>query len=152
MSNVQLSIPVAMLVENVLTSGEPKEAIISCLQSGDFSPLLDKVKEPAMDFAERLQTAEEVGDNWEEAIRSSYEFKFLHINGLKRLLGFRFGKEADRDYAQEGLSLRRLRLQREEIEILRSLIGRQWRVFEEEAAGGNGTAPLITVGIELKYQ
>lgn len=152
MSHVQLSIPVAMLVENALTSGEPKEAIISCLRSGDFAPLLKKVKEPEMDFAERLRTAEEIGDDWEEALHSGYEFKFLHINGLKRLLAFRFGKEAERDYTQENLSLRHLRLTPEEIAILRTLVGRQWRVFAEEASEGNGTEPQVVVGIELKYR
>jgi hypothetical protein len=144
MSNVQLSIPVAMLVENALTSGEPTEAIIACMRSGDFSPLMGKVKEPAMDFAERLRTAEEIGDDWEKALREGYEFKFLHINGLKRLLAFRFGKEAGRDYIQEDLSLRRLQLGPRDAETLRALIGRQWRVFEEEAFG--------EVGIELKYK
>ncbi|SEL51799.1 hypothetical protein SAMN05518856_112131 [Paenibacillus sp. OK003] len=37
MRHVQLSIPVALFVENVLTSGEPRELIIDCLQRKDFS-------------------------------------------------------------------------------------------------------------------
>lgn len=50
MSCVQLSIPVALLVENVLTSGEPSELIIDRLQRKEFSSLLSKIKEPTMDL------------------------------------------------------------------------------------------------------
>ncbi|GJM70865.1 hypothetical protein HMSSN036_30810 [Paenibacillus macerans] len=50
------------------------------------------------------------------------------------------------------MSLRHLRLTPEEIAILRTLVGRQWRVFAEEASEGNGTEPQVVVGIELKYR
>ncbi|PYY26348.1 hypothetical protein [Paenibacillus illinoisensis] len=77
MSQVRLSIPVGMLVENVLTSGEPIEVIIDRLHRKDLAPLRSKLKEPTMDLEERLQTAEEAGEDWAEAIRSGYEFKFF---------------------------------------------------------------------------
>lgn len=159
MSTVQLSIPVAMLVENARTSGEPAEVIIDCLRRRDFAPLLAKVKEQDMDFAERLDTAVELGDPWEEAIRSGYEFKYLHIGGLKRLLDFRFNRRIDRDFVQDGTSLRQLYLSPQEIAELRPLIGRQWEVREEPgsvAAAGKGAAAAgnepVEVTLELKYQ
>jgi len=153
MSRVRLSIPVGMLVENVLTSGEAMEVIIDRLHQRDLAPLLSKIKEPTMDLEERLQTAEEAGEDWAEAIRSGYEFKFLHINGLKRVLDFRFDRKIDRDYAQEGLTLRLIRLSAQEIDLLRTLVGRQWEVYEEE---NNEAGALLStyslVGIKLKYQ
>lgn len=147
-----LSIPVAFLVENALSSGESKEFIIDCLRQGNYVPLLEKSKDPDMDFADRLKTAEEMGDDWEEAIRSDYVFKFLHINGVKRLLGFRFGKEADRDYVQENLTLRQLCLEPQEIDTLRLLVSRQWNVIEEKDAAEEKTGQMTTVRLELKYQ
>ncbi|APO45683.1 hypothetical protein BS614_17780 [Paenibacillus xylanexedens] len=157
MNRTQLSIPVGLLVENVLTSGEPKEVIIDCLQRRDYSRLLPLVKESAMDFDERLQTAADIGDDWEKAIRQGYEFKFLHINGLKRLLDFRFDREVDRDYVQDELSLKHICLTAEEIELLQSLIGRQWlvQVEEVEAAEEGRTesesSSHIPVRIQLKF-
>lgn len=157
MSRTQLSIPVGLLVENVLTSGEPKEVIIECLQRRDYSRLLPLVKESAMDFDERLQTAADIGDDWEKAIRQGYEFKFLHINGLKRLLDFRFDRKVDRDYVQDELSLKHIRLTPQEIELLQSLIGRQWlvQVEEVEAAAEGRTesesSSHIPVRIQLKF-
>ncbi|MFC9708528.1 hypothetical protein ACFTRD_10220 [Paenibacillus sp. NPDC056933] len=154
MSQVQLSIPVALLVENVLTSGEPSDVIIDCLQRKDFSLLLSKIKEPMMDLAERLDTAVEVGDNWEEAIRSGvYEFKFLHLNALKRLLYFRFGLRADEDYIQEDLSLKQVHLTLQEINLLQSLVGRQWIVQEEKQDKDlyKNESSRISVHIRLKY-
>jgi hypothetical protein len=153
MSQVRLSIPVGMLVENVLTSGEPIEVIIDRLHRRDLAPLRSKLKEPTMDLEERLQTAEEAGEDWAEAIRSGYEFKFLHINGLKRVLDFRFNRKIDRDYSQEELTLRHIQLSTQEIELLRLLIGRQWEIVEEENNEAD-TALLtnILVGIKLKYQ
>ncbi|MNO51617.1 hypothetical protein D3C76_420160 [compost metagenome] len=172
MSNVQLSIPVAMLVENALTSGEPAEVIIDLLQRREFALLQGKVKEQEMDFAERLDTAAELGDPWEEAIRSGYAFKFLHIGGLKRLLDFRFNRKIDRDFVQEGTSLRQLYLSPEEIAVLRPLISRQWEVRAETGSSATGEGPnvkdaavgdtalrdaagsdrLVQVSVELKYQ
>jgi hypothetical protein len=161
-----------MLVENARTSNEPVEVIIDWLRRRDFAPLLAKVKEQDMDFAERLDTAAELGDPWEEAIRSGYEFKYLHIGGLKRLLDFRFNRRIDQDFVQEGTSLRQLCLSPQEIAELRPLIGRQWVVREEpesstavdgagakEAAGGDAALQesgeherLVQVNLELKYQ
>ncbi len=152
LSHVLLSIPVAFLVENALSSGESKEFIIDTLRAGNYTPLLVKAKDPDMDFADRLKTAEEMGDDWEEAIRNDYVFKFLHINGVKRLLGFRFGKEADRDYVQENLTLRQLRLDPHEIKTLRLLVGRQWNVIEEDETAGEGIGQYPSVRLELKYQ
>ncbi|GAB1155068.1 hypothetical protein YWY31_10930 [Paenibacillus illinoisensis] len=155
MSQVRLSIPVGMLVENVLTSGEPIETIIDRLQRRDLAPLLSKIKEPTMDLEERLQAAEEAAEDWAEALRSGYKFKFLHINGLKRVLDFRFDRKIDRDYSQEELTLRHIQLSAQEIELLCMLIGRQWDVVEEEnneAGAVLSTDTLPLVGIKLKYQ
>ncbi|WP_340401852.1 hypothetical protein [Paenibacillus sp. FSL H8-0079] len=157
MSRTQLSIPVGLLVENVLTSGVPGEVIIEWLQRRDYSQLLPLVKESAMDFDERLQTAADIGDDWEKAIRQGYEFKFLHINGLKRLLDFRFDRKVDRDYVQDELSLKHIRLTAQEIELLQSLIGRQWIVQAEETEAAeegrteSKSSSHIPVGIQLKF-
>jgi len=151
MSLTQLSIPVGLLVENVLTSGEPVEVIIDCLRRKDFDPLLPKIKEPAMDLEPRLDTAAEIGEDWEKAIREGYEFKFLHINGLKRLLDFRFDRKVDRDFVQTGLSLQHVPLTREEIVVLRTLVGRQWDVYEEAEQSDVATDGVRLAGIRLKF-
>ncbi|WP_338543732.1 hypothetical protein [Paenibacillus tundrae] len=153
MSSIQLSIPVGLLVENVLTSGEAADDIIQCLHQRDYAQLLPKLKEPAMNLDERLQTAAEVGEDWETAIRLGYEFKFLHINGLKRLLDFRFDQKVERDYVQENLSLHQVQLHKHEVELLRSMISRQWDVVLEEKDGQSeeSTSPIM-VSIQLKYQ
>ena len=157
MSRTQLSIPVGLLVENVLTSGATKENMIEWLQRRDFSQLLTLVKEPAMDFDERLQTAADIGDDWEMAIRQGYEFKFLHINALKRLLDFRFDRKVDRDYVQDDLSLKHVHLTEHEIELLQSLISRQWIVQVEETEAAEegrtetGSSSHIPVLIQLKF-
>ncbi|MDR6726256.1 hypothetical protein J2W91_004767 [Paenibacillus amylolyticus] len=153
MSSIQLSIPVGLLVENVLTSGDSPDDIIQCLRQRDYSQLLPKLKEPTMNLDERLQTAAEVGEDWETAIRLGYEFKFLHINGLKRLLDFRFDQKVERDYVQENLSLHQVQLHTHEVELLRSMISRQWDVVleEKDEQSEQSTSPIM-VSIQLKYQ
>ncbi|PYY26347.1 Uncharacterized protein PIL02S_05742 [Paenibacillus illinoisensis] len=77
----------------------------------------------------------------------------MHINGLKRVLDFRFNRKIDRDYSQEELTLRNIQLSTQEIELLRMLIGRQWEIVEKE--NNEADTALLTdtlVGIELKYQ
>lgn len=153
MSSIQLSIPVGLLVENVLTSGESPDDIIQCLRQREYAQLLPKMKEPSMNLDERLQTAAEVGEDWETAIRLGYGFKFLHINGLKRLLDFRFGQKVERDYVQKNLSLHQVQLHKQELELLRSMISRQWDVVYEEnnEQSEQSTSPIM-VSIQLKYQ
>ena len=134
---VGLSMPVAFLIENCRTSGASDEVIVRCMRERDFSPILNDVVEPSMDFAERMAVAEEIGEPWEEAVRFGYRFKFLHFNGVKRLLRFRFGKQADRDYKPDGLQIEDLSLTAEEAETLRSLIRTQWDVVDVPSEGTN---------------
>ncbi|MNJ49480.1 hypothetical protein D3C77_447110 [compost metagenome] len=152
MERIRISIPVAFLVENALTSGLDTENIIRELEQGNYATILKNAKDPEMDFADRLQTAKDVGDDWARALRDGYEFKFLHIGGLKRLLSFRYHKEIDKDYVQEELSLRHLHLNLEEIELLRSMISRQWYITEETADATGKSNSLIEIRIDLRNQ
>lgn len=152
---VRLSIPVGLLMENMLSSGEPVEVIIAALRSGNLDSILSQVKEPGMDVLERLQTAEELNEDWERALREGYEFKFFHINGVKRLLDFRFGRKAERDYSQDENSLRQLWLHPQERDTLQAMLRRQWQVVEEknEPSTLDGIAsgePQVCVTIKLK--
>ncbi|MFB5266370.1 hypothetical protein ACE41H_06165 [Paenibacillus enshidis] len=148
MSEVLLSIPVGLLIENCRSSGAPDEEIIACMRKRDFSPLLDLVRDQSMDFIERLDTAAELGEDWEQAIRSGYAFKFLHINAVKRLLLFRFNKREDVDYIQAGYKLIHLKLSDSEIKEMESLIHRQWIVEKQKQGSQTDEA---TVKIFLKY-
>lgn len=148
---VLLSIPVGMLIENCRSGGVSDEEVIACLKSGDFSPILDRVHDPKMDFAERLNTAKELDEDWERAIREGYSFKFLHIGGLKRLLGFRFGKAEGTDYVQlqDALALDGLDLSKPEADELEQIIHRQWKLVptQIDPSPGHGT-----IRIELRHQ
>ncbi|WP_018752099.1 hypothetical protein [Paenibacillus sanguinis] len=151
MSRVLLSIPVGMLIENCRSGGASDEEVIACLKSGDFTPILDRVHDPKMDFTERLNTANELGEDWERAIREGYSFKFLHIGGLKRLLGFRFGKAEGTDYVQveDALALDGVDLSQPEAEELEQLIHRQWKLVRTQA---DSSSDRWTMRIELRHQ
>lgn len=137
-TRIQLPLPLALLLENLRTSGNPDEVIIASIQNKDFSALLDHIAEPAMDIADRAELAEELHIDWSLVVRDGYEFGFLHTNGLKKLLRFRFHRIENQDYVQEGLSLQNLSLSAEEVTILQTLIHRQWNVIEEGTATENG--------------
>ncbi|MBD2845391.1 S9 family peptidase [Paenibacillus sp. IB182496] len=129
-ARVQLPLPVGLLIENCRTSGLDDATIMACIASVDFSALASKCKAPDMDFADRARLAEEMGLPWRQAMREGYSFGFLHLNGLKRLLLFRFGREEGRDYApsEQGPGVRDLPLTRLEALALRRLVCRQWDV------------------------
>lgn len=137
-TRIQLPLPLALLLENLRSSGEPDEVVIASIQNKDFSALLDHIAEPAMDIADRIELAEEMHIDWSLVVRDGYEFGFLHTNGLKKLLRFRFKLVEHEDYEQTGLSLYRLALSRSEIEALQNLIHRQWNVIFEETVLENG--------------
>lgn len=136
--------PVAFFIENCLTSGLPLETIIDSIKQQQFSIFKDNVQDKDMDFNERYQVAEQLGEDWETAVKSGYELKWLHLNGLKKLLNFRFKKVADTDYLQDGFVISSLKLKQAEYEILSSMINSQWNVLDDTTEG--------TYKIELKFK
>ncbi|MBW4082697.1 hypothetical protein [Paenibacillus sp. S150] len=130
MPRMRLPLPFALLLENVLSSGVPDTAVIEALTNKNFSALKSLLAEPGMDLEERAQLAEDMHVNWEQAVLEGYEFGFLHANGLKKLLRFRFKLLENEDYVHEGASLKRVELTGEQAELLRALIYRQWNVVE----------------------
>lgn len=145
MSTIRLSMPVAFFIENCLTSGLPLETIIDSIKQQQFSVFKDNVQDRKMDFNERYQVAEQLGEDWETAIKSGYELKWLHMNGLKKLLNFRFNKVADTDYLQDGYVISSLSLNHFEYEILSSMVNSQWNVISDDTTKGR-------YRIELKYK
>ena len=145
MSTIRLSMPVAFFIENCLTSGLPLETIIDSIKQQQFSVFKDNVQDRKMDFNERYQVAEQLGEDWETAIKFGYELKWLHMNGLKKLLNFRFNKVADMDYLQDGYVISSLSLNHSEYEILSSMVNSQWNVFTDDTNEGR-------YRIELKYK
>lgn len=133
---MQLPLPLALLLENVRSSGMPEQTVIDSLRTKDFSAVQSLLAEPGMDTRERAQLAEDMHVDWKQAVREGYEFGFLHTNGLKKLLRFRFRLIENEDYVQEGASLKGLELTREQAETLHTLIYRQWNVVEEGPAAG----------------
>lgn len=143
-SKLQLPLPIALLLENCRTSGKSDDEIIACIRKRDFSSLLEYVADPMMDFEERSKLADEMVIDWNEVIQNGYEFGFLHLNGLKKLLRFRFNLNADQDYVQAGMSLQHLKLNEQELSAIRALIHRQWSL-EEEGVSSGFEKRLITI-------
>lgn len=149
MTKVKLSMPVAFLIENCLTSGLPNDRIIQALRNKQFSMLLNYIIDKDMDLLERLKIAEELEEDWEHALNEGYELKWLHLNGLKKLLFFRFNKVIDRNFGQEELVIHSLTLNEQEYNLLSSMISRQWVILSENDGEG-GSNPKYR--IELKFK
>lgn len=135
---MQLPLPLALLVENCRSSGESDAHIISCIRSKEFSSIMNRTVEPSMAFVERVQLAEELHIDLEEAFRSGYEFGFLHLNGLKKLLRFRFSLQAERDYSSVDDGVRGFELDEHAANELQALIHRQWQVVQAREADESG--------------
>ncbi|WP_248928348.1 hypothetical protein [Paenibacillus hamazuiensis] len=144
---IKLSMPVAFMIENCRASGISDDLLIESLLRRDFTAIRH-AGDGDIDFAKLLDTAAEIGDDWENAIRYGYEFSFISINGLRKLLNFRFRKLEHQDYEVDGLIIRHLALTAEEVGELRGLISRQWAVNET----GTDREQRTVVQVELKYQ
>lgn len=126
-TRVRLSMPIAFLIENIRTSAVSNDKLIQIIKNREFTFIADQVDDPTMNFEERIQTAEELSEPWEEAIRGGYSFKFLHLNGLK-LLALRFNKIDEVDYSQQDLKLVGIHLSSLEENQLHELIQGSWTV------------------------
>ncbi len=133
-SKQRLALPIALLLENCRSSGEADEALLACIGERRFDSIRERTADPGMDFEERALLAEDMKVDWQAVFRDGYEFGFLHMNGLKRLLLFRYRLQAERDYAQEGMALRSVSLETEEATELASMIRSQWLVTQEQPA------------------
>lgn len=133
-SRVQLPLPLALLLENCRTSGLPDELIVACIREQQFAALAERpLADSKMELAERARLAQELGTDWEAVLRNGYEFGFLHLNGLKRLLAFRYGLREGTDYAADEDRLERVPLAPEQAAELAALIHRQWLVQPQSA-------------------
>ena len=127
-STIQLSMPIAFLIENCRTSGLTDQELVTLIKKRDFEPIADLVIEPNMDFIERIQTAEDLNEPWEKALLDGYQFKFLHMNGVKKLLKLRFNKLEDIHYKEQNFVLSNLILTTAEKVELATLIQSRWNV------------------------
>ncbi|GBF75273.1 hypothetical protein PA598K_03665 [Paenibacillus sp. 598K] len=126
---IVLPLPLALLLENCRSTGLTDDEIVRCLQARDYAAIEARtLADPAMSIAERAGLAEELGLDWAEVMRVGYEFGFLHLNGLKRLLAFRYRLHAGADYEAGEDRLDGVRLTAEQAEELSALIHRQWLV------------------------
>ncbi|MDQ0205741.1 hypothetical protein [Alkalicoccobacillus murimartini] len=128
---VRLSMPIAFLIENCRTSGLPDQELISLIKSRDFQAIAHCVNEPNMDFNDRIQTAEDLNESWEKALLEGYQFKFLHMNGVKKLLKLRYKKLENIDYKQTDFVISELVLTSDQRIELANLIQSRWNVFSE---------------------
>lgn len=154
-SRVQLPLPIALLLENGRTSGLSDEQLAACFREQHFAALAGRpLADPEMDLAERARLAEELGIDWAEVLRCEYEFGFLHLNGLKRLLAFRYQLREGADYAAGEDRLDQVPLTSEQAAELAALIHRQWLVqpfeqlpslLKQKAAKGGSALALWSV-------
>ncbi|TNJ63614.1 hypothetical protein FE784_24465 [Paenibacillus hemerocallicola] len=147
MSKVRLSSPIALMIENCRAGGVSDQVLLECLRSEDFRSL-PPIGDGKMNFDKLLETANEIGNDWESAILNGYEFSFITITGIRKLLAAKYRKQLNQDYDQDDLVIKGLILQVDEIASLRELISRQWNVIEET----EHDEQLKRVRIELKYQ
>ncbi|WP_338556314.1 hypothetical protein [Paenibacillus sp. KS-LC4] len=136
---MQLPLPLALLIENCRSSGEADAVIAACIRSKDFSSIMERTAEPTMAFVERVQLAEELHIDLEQALRSGYEFGFLHLNGLKKLLRFRFSLQAERDYSSVDDGVLGFELNEAAAIELQALIHRQWQLVQDGEADESGS-------------
>lgn len=138
---LRLSMPTAFLIENLRTSSVSDQELIHIMQEQTFNSVASLTLEPEMNFAERFHTAESLNEPWKEAILSRYQIKFLHLNGVKKLLKLRFNRHERKDYIQSGLRLHDLTLDQKSRAELEYLIQGLWNVSENHN----------TLSIEQKY-
>jgi len=135
---VVLGIPFAWLLENCRSAGVSDAIILESFRKRNFSPFA-QAREPDMDFAERVNMAEELGVDWQRVLSQGYTLNFLHPNALKRLLWIKYGLAEGRDYLQVEHDLVGVPLTGTQAAELLLLIHRQWRISRE----ANGSYRLV---------
>ncbi|WP_411349670.1 S9 family peptidase [Paenibacillus sp. WLX2291] len=141
--SVKLSIPVGLWIENVLSSGWGAERLIDCIQRQEWQALLPHVADAQMDMQERLDTALELNEPWEDALRYGFSFTFIHVGGVRRLLAFGLGWREQEQYHWEHNHLYGLNLNAEQKSWLEQRIGSQWElVFESFTPYGSAVYEL----------
>ncbi|TVY09504.1 hypothetical protein [Paenibacillus cremeus] len=137
---VKLSQREALLIELLRGEGVADDQILASARSGEIEAY-QQLGGGHFDFNELVEFAKTHGELLKQAIRQGYEIKFNTINGIKLLVGFMFGQEAER----EGERLEGLALSPEDLSRLRRVLSRFWAVTEM----GPTEDGRISVRIEL---
>lgn len=132
---MRVPLPLALLLENVKSGGAAEAEILAALESGTFDGLREQLVDPAMDLEDRARLAADMQVDWRRVWQEGYSIGFLHTNGLKRWLRFRYGMLEGTHYVQDGNSLKRLLLTREQAAELDDIAGLQWNVIEAPEGG-----------------
>lgn len=148
MNKTRLSQPIGLMLEWCRAQGITDEELIHCLRTRNFARL-QAAGDGTINFEKTLDIANEIGNDWESAIRFGYEYNYITISGLTRLLARKFGRQQQADYRVEGLSIHGLTLSDTEAGSLQGMIARQWLVKPEDSSGNEQNNRVYTV--ELKY-
>jgi hypothetical protein len=151
MNKIRLSSPIALMIEQYRLSGISDELLLECFRARSFGAL-PPIGDGKTDAAKMIEMADEIGNDWEGAIVSGYEFSFITITGVRRLLSYKYRKQPNADFQVDDLTVKNLVLRDDEIDSLSELISRQWNVVVEQEPGQEPNERLKKVRIELKYQ
>ncbi|MGP7817358.1 hypothetical protein [Niallia sp. 01092] len=130
MDKVDISQPIALFIEQGRANGIADKDLILALKEKNFHLL--KLDEQ-VDAEQKLRLAEELGNDWEKAISNGYRIRFLSIHGLKNLLKFKYNKIVEIDYKEEYNTITLLKMSKEDIASLTSIISGQWNIVREDS-------------------
>src|SRR5690625_1624789 len=63
-----------------------------------------------------------------DALKKGYEVKFLTFTGLVNVLKLKFNREEGVDYETEDFTITNLQLEKDEIEVLKQIVSKNWIV------------------------
>lgn len=129
------------MIETLRSHGISDEEILAQIEQGNTKGWQELNKH--FEFQELVKFAKKDIDGFRQILSQGYRVKFVTFNGLKNLLRLRFGKEKETDYELMETSIRNLRLDKEQLLNLKSMLSGNWVVEELDAADD------VVVNIEL---
>lgn len=130
MSLVKLSQNEALMIEVLRAKGVTDQELFEALQKGDISAFQELNDD--FDFSNLLDFSRQNWNELEQAVRKGYQIKFNTINGIKYLISVRLNQVADRDYENKGEYVEKIKLKKEEVTWLKSVLSKNWMIIEQE--------------------
>lgn len=147
MSTVHLSMPIGIQLEIARSGGLSEDRFLEICKTKDSQALKHLGTDDSY-WDGLFQFAEEHWEEFQEAVRLGYKFKFITKNGLKNLLIYRYGLEDEKDFELGETSFEQIKLKPDQVAELEGMITQNWRIKHL----GTENDGLQTIRIELSTQ
>jgi hypothetical protein len=129
----------AYLIESLRSKGMDNRTLLRFIEKSDIEALNDF--DNSFDHTELIVTNNSTAIKL--AIESNYKVKFISINGIKNLMGMKFGLKEGKNFQMTETKFHDVSLSNEQMKILHTMISPLWLMVNVRSELSNNVVDIV---------